>query len=354
MESNSNLPLVLVTGASGYVAGWVIHYLIESGKYRVRGTVRDPNNQDKMQVLKDGFKDYYDQIDFIKADLTNEDSIKEAIKDVTYVIHVASPLPAKSPKNAEKEVIGPAKEGTLSVLRSCVGSGVKKVIMTSSALTMANHTKGPGLYGPDEFVQPTKSMNAYYISKIKAEMAGFDFMKDLDQKKEATFEMLTINPGIISGPPLIPNVRGAALETYAASLQGKFKQIPQCYYSHADVRDSALAHVNAIEKGKDRMRYGVSSGVYKMVEFFEVMKNKYNPMGYKVSTKQIGTCMIKTFALINIEAKNLKWQWNIKAGIDGSLAEKELGIKYTSMEQSFYDMCDKFIELKLIPEPKKK
>lgn len=354
MESSSDKPIVLVTGASGYVAGWVIHYLIEAGKYKVRGTVRDPSNESRMKLLKDAFKENYDQIEFVKADITKEESIKEAIKDVTYVIHVASPLPAKSPKNAEKEVIGPAVDGTVGVLRSCVGTGVKKVIITSSALTIANHPKGAGLYGHDEVVQPTKSMNAYYLSKIRAEKAGFDFMKELDGKNERTFDMCTINPGIISGPPLIPNVKGAALETYAASMQGKFKQIPQVYYSHADVRDAALAHVNAIEKGENGKRYAISSGVYKMVEFFEVMKAKYNPMGYKVSTKEIGTCMIKTFALINIEAKNLKWQWNIKAGADGSLAEKELGIKYTPMEKSFTDMCDTFIELKLIPEPKKK
>ncbi|CAI2373722.1 unnamed protein product [Moneuplotes crassus] len=211
MESSYDKPLVLVTGVSGYVASWCVHTLIKTGKYRVRGTVRDHTNESKMEVLRKGFGDYYDQIEFVSADLQDKTAMKRAIEGVTYVLHVASPFPLSTPKNAEKEVIQPAIEGNEHMLNACVGSDVKKLIITSSALTIQDFWETPDkVSGHKTIVKEQRKMIPYYLSKIRAERYAFEFMENLEPSKK-TFEMMTVHPGFITGKTLLPRAEGTSL-----------------------------------------------------------------------------------------------------------------------------------------------
>src|SRR5205814_2295437 len=124
-------PLILVTGATGYIAGHCIRELLEHG-YRVRGTVRSLADPKKTEHLRRMGAELGTTIDLVEADLTSDRGWREAVAGCTYVQHVASPFPAEVPKD-ENELIRPAVDGALRVLRACADAGmVKRVVMTSS------------------------------------------------------------------------------------------------------------------------------------------------------------------------------------------------------------------------------
>lgn len=139
MESSSK-DLVLVTGATGYVGAWVVAKILKEGKYRVRGTGRDIHNDEKIgpftKALKEHCPDAYEDFELVEATLQDYKSIKSAVEGVKYVIHIASPMPGPKVKNNDKNMIQPAIDGNLNVLQACVGSDVKRVVITSSSLTM--------------------------------------------------------------------------------------------------------------------------------------------------------------------------------------------------------------------------
>ena len=128
-------PIVVITGISGFLGSWVGKTFLERGGYKVRGTVRDPNNERKVAPLKDAFGEQFDEVELVKADLLDHDSLDKAIEGATYVMHVASPFPAENPKD-KFELIGPAVNGTLSVLEAAHKHGIKKVVITASCATI--------------------------------------------------------------------------------------------------------------------------------------------------------------------------------------------------------------------------
>ena len=131
------MDLILVTGASGFLASHIVKQLLEQG-YRVKGSVRSLKDEKKLLPLKSLVANPKHELEFCEADLLNEESWVNAVKDCTYVVHVASPVPNYVPKD-ESEVIKPAVNGTLFVLKACVqeGSKVKRVVLTSSVAAIA-------------------------------------------------------------------------------------------------------------------------------------------------------------------------------------------------------------------------
>ena len=109
---------------------------MNNGSFRVRGTVRSKANEERLQPLRDAFGHYYDQLELIEADLNNESSMIEACKDTDYVVHTASPFFSGKPKNVFKDLIEPAVNGTLSVLKGCAKYKVIKCVITSSCATI--------------------------------------------------------------------------------------------------------------------------------------------------------------------------------------------------------------------------
>lgn len=287
-----------------------------------------------MEILRKGFGDYFDQIEFVSADLQDQEAIKKAVEDVTYVLHIASPYPMASPKNAEKEVIQPAIDGNKHILNACVGSDVQKVILTSSALTVQDFWENPKKVSDHRtIVKENKKMIPYYKSKIRAERYAFEFMDNL-KSAERTFELVTIHPGVITGRALLPRADGASLGLMKNVLENKLPGVVPIYFAHVDVQDVALAHVNAIEMGRDRERYPLASGTYTMGELFDPIREEFAPKGYKVTKKEMSKCAVRIGAIFNKDARFFLSIWNIYAEVDGTFAAKELGLKYKPMKES--------------------
>lgn len=188
--------LILVTGASGYIATHIISQLSAKG-YRVRGTVRSLKDEKKLAPLRNLSRNCRYPIELVEADLLNEASWLKAVNGCTYVLHTASPFPSEVPEN-EDVVIKPALNGTLFVLRACAqeGSMVKRVVLTSSIAAVAgdNYTQG---YTYSEADWPQGVTDPYIKSKTMAERAAWEFVKERESKGLWCFELAVVNPGFV-------------------------------------------------------------------------------------------------------------------------------------------------------------
>ena len=133
MESSKQK--VLITGVSGFLGSFVCKLFLEDGGYQVRGSVRDKNNANKIDPLRKAFGEHFDQLELVDADLLKPETIEEAVKGCTFVIHTASPFPSEQPRD-ENVLIRPAVEGTLAVMRAAQTHKVKRVVITSSVASI--------------------------------------------------------------------------------------------------------------------------------------------------------------------------------------------------------------------------
>ena len=177
--SSDEVPIVLVTGATGYVATHVIKQLLQEGRCRVRGSVRNSQNESKVGPLHKLVPNAAHPLELVEADLTDEEAWKGAVQGCTYVLHIASPFPSKQPKN-EDEIIRPAVEGTLNVLKACsaTDSTVKRVVLASSIAAVSAGMNGdPTKVHTEEDWSPKEACWPYEKSKLQAEQAAWEYWK---------------------------------------------------------------------------------------------------------------------------------------------------------------------------------
>jgi len=285
---DESVPLVLVSGASGYVATHTIQQLIVSGNYRVRGTVRSLKNEEKLKPLQELVPDAKYPLELCEADLQDKDSWISAVKGCKYVLHIASPFPLNTPKNPD-EVIRPAVDGTLNVLSACAESGtVKRVVLTSSIASiscgLAGHPSRQNNAYSEEDWSPPEACEPYERSKTLAEKAAWDFMKDLSEEKK--FELSVVNPAVILGP-ILTKFTGTSVDIIKAVLAGEVPGVVDISMGVVDVRDVARAHIIAMEKpecnGKRHLLVSENAVPYQRI--CQIVNNEFVPQGYKAAGK---------------------------------------------------------------------
>nr|XP_011469510.1 PREDICTED: cinnamoyl-CoA reductase 1-like [Fragaria vesca subsp. vesca] len=246
--------VVCVTGASGFIASWLVKLLLQRG-YTVKATVRNPNDQKKTEHLLslDGAKE---RLHLFKADLLDEGSFDSVVDGCECVFHKPSPetpviVPATDP---QAELIDPALKGTLNVLGSCVKiSSVKRVVITSSMAAVAYNGKhladdvtiDESWFSDPAFCEKTKLW--YQLSKTLAEEAAWKFAK------EKGIDVITINPGWVIGPLLQPTLN-FSVEPVLKLVNGTEKFL-NTTHRFVDVRDVANAHILAFENPSASGRY---------------------------------------------------------------------------------------------------
>jgi len=231
---------VLVTGGTGYVAGWCIAELLKRG-FEVRTTVRTLAKVDSVRRAVATEVDPGDRLGFAVADLTSDDGWKEAMDGCDYVLHVASPLGANGPKDPDA-LIAPARDGTLRVLSAATAAGVKRVVMTSAA-----NTSSPASYRDEGVTDETlwtdpddTTLPAYRRSKTIAERAAWDFMAD----HQGPTTLTTVLPGAVFGPILTAGNLGS-VQIIARLIKG-MPGTPRIGFEIVDVRDLVDLHIRAM------------------------------------------------------------------------------------------------------------
>lgn len=252
---------VCITGITGYLGSWICNKLLEEGKYEVRGTVRDPENDKKMKPLTESMGDAFDDVEVVQVDLLDADSIDRAIEGCTHVIHTASPYPNKNPKN-EKDVIEPAENGTKYVLEACKKHKVKRLVFTSSIFAILDYDTFKEESTEADFANADTCIDPYAKSKILAEKAVWDFMEKLPEEEK--FDVVTLCPGFIIGPILI-KCEFTSQDIVTKIMKSKFPGLPQVYLPVVDVRDVADAHYRALFCDPNE-RFALVESTIEMVE----------------------------------------------------------------------------------------
>ncbi|MEU4198199.1 aldehyde reductase [Kribbella sp. NPDC026611] len=229
---------VLVTGGSGYLATHVIATLLRDGR-EVRTTVRSTSRESELRVAvrRGGADDT--QLELVVADLLSDDGWADAVAGCDELHHVASPIPVEQPEDPD-ELIVPAREGTLRVLRAARDSGARRVVLTSS-FAAVGYTPKPGAeYTEDDWTDPdTPGLAPYPRSKAIAERAAWDLMAG------SSTELVVVNPTGIFGPTLTTELRSST-HLIRMMLDGTMKVAPRHRFGVVDVRDVADLHRRAM------------------------------------------------------------------------------------------------------------
>lgn len=240
MSDNQTNSTVLVTGVSGYLGQQCAAELLRQG-YDVRGTVRSLAKADLVRSALAKVTDRADDLVFVEADLLNDLGWADAMADVDFVLHVASPFIMGEPDHPD-ELIKPAVEGTTRVLNAAMAAGVQRTVLTSSTVAI-NSDRTSGTSGPGDWADPD-NVGTYAKSKILAERAAWDLTRA--QTGPDVMELTVINPGGIMGPSLTGETTGASTAMIADMIGGKMPMVPDISISMADVRDVAKMHVAAM------------------------------------------------------------------------------------------------------------
>jgi dihydroflavonol-4-reductase len=181
---------VLVTGGSGFLGGWCLVELLQRG-YEVRTTVRDLSREQEVRDAVSSTGQAGEKLSVLAADLTKDDGWQAAVEGCDYVLHVASPFPPVQPKDPD-ELIVPAREGTVRVLRAALAADVKRTVVTSSVAAIAGGAKSPGpLTEADWTDLDFAGLSPYVRSKTIAERAAWDLVRE----QGAEDRLATVNPG---------------------------------------------------------------------------------------------------------------------------------------------------------------
>jgi len=303
MTNSQTKQTVLVTGGSGFVGAHCVLQLLERG-YRVRTTLRSLNKKNEViEMLRNGGAKAVEDLSFVEADLSRDRNWDEAVRDCEYVLHVASPISLDTPKD-ENEMIVPAVEGTLRVLRASRGARTKRVVITSSFAAVGYSHKDPNtLITEEEWTDPNdKSLSAYLKSKTLAEKAAWDFINE----EGGDLELSVVNPVGIFGPLLGPGLSGGH-EILKRLLDGSMKAIPKISFGIVDVRDVADLHLRAMTspEANGQRFLALAGGVLSLHEIALMLKNKMGDEARNVTTKTLPDWLVRIAALFNPLARSI-------------------------------------------------
>lgn len=332
---------VLVTGATGYVASWLVKKLLEEG-ITVHAAVRDPNKKEKVAHLDAIAAKSKGSIKYFKSDLLDQGSYAEAMKGCELVYHTASPFTLEV-KDPQKDLIDPAVKGTENVLETANQTPtVKRVVVTSSCAAIycdaIDCQKAPGGILTEDIWNTTSSLDyqPYSYSKTLAEKHAWEMAKAQKQ-----WDLVTINPSFVMGPPLNP--KATTSESFNVLKQigdGTMKSgAPKMAIGLVDVRDVADAHFAAGYTPSAQGRYitsGHNTNFYEMAMTLQPKFGNDFPLPKKAIPKWllmlIGPMVNKAFSRKMIK-RNIDVEWKA----DNSKIKKELGITFRPMKESMED-----------------
>lgn len=346
-EVELNSP-VLVTGATGYIAGWIVKRLLERGA-TVHAAVRDPENAEKRRHLDELAAELPGSIRYFEADLLKAGSYAEAMTSCEVVMHTASPFLLHF-KDAQKELIEPALRGTRNVLESVNRTpSVQRVVVTSSCAAVYGDNADIADAAGDEFTEAdwntTSSIHhkPYSHSKTLAERAAWELAHAQDR-----WDLVTINPSLVLGPGIRAQTTSGSFELVRNLGDGTLKAgVPRYPFGAVDVREVAEAHIRAgLECSGASGRYILSGHNTDLPELARILRKAFGdsfPFPKRILPKWL-TWLVGPFVDESLTRRLVARNIGVPAGFDNGRSRRELGIEYRPLEGSLTEMFQQLID----------
>lgn len=338
---------VLVTGATGFIAQHCIVQLLEAG-YQVRGTAR---SQQRAREVADVLAPHLSapalarldrDFEVVVADLTSDVNWDEAVDGCRFVLHVASPLPSAPPKDRQ-DLITPARDGAVRVLRAASRVGVERVVLTSSMAAICYGRDRDHVFTEDDWSNVDgPNIGAYEQSKTIAERAAWEFMDSLGS--HSAMDLVTINPGLVLGP-LLSREWSTSGELVKKILERAIPAIPDARFAMVDVRDVAAAHVAAMvvpEASGQRFICCIESHAIREVAL--ILKDEFAARGFKVPTGRLPRSILRIVALWDQQARLLIADVGRPAVLDNGKIRRVLGFEPRNLREMTVSMAESMIQ----------
>jgi nucleoside-diphosphate-sugar epimerase len=344
---------ILVTGGSGFIGSHSILQLLSAG-HRVRTTVRNLKREAEVRAMlkQGGAAPDDDRLSFFPADLENDAGWSDAVTGCDYVLHVASPFPQTVPKH-EDELIVPAREGALRVLRASRDAGVKRVVLTSSFAAIGyGHPEQSAPFDETSWTNPNgNDVLPYVKSKTLAERAAWDFIA----KEGGGLELSVVNPVGVFGPVLGPDYSTSILLVQRL-MDGAMPGCPRLHFGVVDVRDVADLHIRAMTHpaAKGERFLSVAGNFMSLVEIAKVLKNRMGDAAKRVPVRQLPDWLVRLAAVRDPAVKQILPELGKRKNATNEKARRVLGWSPRSNEESIVATAESLVRLGLLKDSPKK
>jgi len=345
MEDQNPKVTVLVTGGSGFIAVHCILKLLQQG-YTVRTTLRSLSRQNEVkEMLKVGGVTQFENLSFIEANLSDDKNWNEAVTGCTYVLHVASPTPIIKFTH-EDEMINPARDGVLRVLKTARDANVRRVVLTSAfgAIGMG-HKSRKTPFTEKDWTNIAADIHPYQKSKTIGEQTAWDFMK----REGGNLELSTVNPVGVMGPVLGIDYSHSN-QQIRQMLEGGIVACPKISSCYVDVRDVADLHILAMKdpKAKGERFLATSGNAISMLDVAKILKRRLGDDAKKVPTREIPNFVLRLAALRKPELRMVATLLGQYMQASGDKARKLLGWSPRSSEEAIVATAESMLRLGLI------
>ena len=347
---SANDGVVLVTGGSGYIAGFCIAQLLREG-WRVRTTVRSRAREAEVRATVSALAAEAasgDRLAFVVADLNGDEGWAAAIAGCRYVLHVASPIPTVNPRD-DDELIRPARDGALRVLRLARDGGVARVVMTASTAAIAyGHGGRSEPFTEADWSDATNraDSSAYERSKTLAERAAWDFMA----REGGDLELATVNPGAVLGPVLGRDY-SASIEIVKKLLDGSLPGLPRFGWPLVDVRDIADLHVRAMVRPEAAGERFIGAGpFYWMADIAGVLKARLpGTAARRVPSRKLPNWVVRASSVLDPTVRSRLFELGKERPVSSEKARHVLGWSPRSNDEAVLATARSLIAHNLVP-----
>ncbi|HEX8831404.1 MAG TPA: aldehyde reductase, partial [Longimicrobium sp.] len=334
---------------SGFIGSHTILQLLAAG-HQVRTTIRNRSREaDVRALLKEGGTDPGDRVSFFVADLENDAGWAEAVAGCDYVLHVASPFPSSVPRH-EDELIVPAREGALRVLRASRDAGVRRVVLTSSFAAIGyghpprsepfDETSWTDVNGPD--------VGAYPKSKTLAERAAWDFV----EREGGGLELSVVNPVGVFGPVLGPDYSTSILIVQRL-MDGELPGTPKLYFGVVDVRDVADLHLRCMTDPAARgERFLAVGGPFmSMLDIATALRRRMGAAARRVPTRELPNWLVRLASLRDPAVKLITPELGKRKDATHARATRLLGWTPRPNDDAIAATAESLVRLGLLKKP---
>jgi nucleoside-diphosphate-sugar epimerase len=339
------MSLVLVTGGSGFIGSHCVLQALAAG-HSVRATLRNPARGDEVRSqLERAGATGFDRLSFASADLERDAGWPEAVAGCDFVLHVASPFPLAPPKH-EDDLIRPARDGALRVLKAARAAGVKRVVLTSSFAAVGyGHREQAAPFDETSWTSlEGEGLSAYVKSKTIAERAAWDFVA-----REGGPELAVVNPVGVFGPVLGPDT-STSVVIVQRMLDGSIPGLPHMRFGVVDVRDVADLHLRAMTdpRAKGERFLAVAGDFLTLSDIARILKARLGDAARRATTRELPDWLVRLVSLVDSSVRQVVPELGKDRNATADKAKRLLGWSPRSREDALVATAESLIALGLV------